>query len=847
MSTHLLFLALTTFGALGAVTNCISPPSGLVAWWPGDGNGTELVNGNHGSLMNGVAFSAGRVGQEFSFDGIDDRIQIPDVEALKLTNSLTIESWIFLPSYPVETNNYGLSFIAFRGDNQDALDPYYLGIEWQGRAWFHIASLTAVADLFAPVPTNRFFHLAATLDHATGSMRLYVDGILAAQTTTTVRPFRNLNPNLNPAFAIGNHPQPSFYNFPFKGQIDELAIYNRALTATELGSIMTAGAKGKCKPAPAIRINGQVVQGSTITVENSAFVEISSSFGNGSIRYTLNGSSPASGTTYTGPFNVFQSVVLRAMAYDLGQVQSVESPALTINVVHLPQLSVSVDGVNPATATMTASISSLEATSPLEADIAIYDGDNFLFGRPIINQTSYSMNFTWADVPLGSHCLRAVVTDRIGSGDVRVRESSSPFCFSVVGQPIGFSGVDILKTIPSPPNANDGTTVECLLRIQNLSSAPSNPLRVRLYRSQTYFAMDSPGSPINPVPSFSEPFFSFVTTNAALVPGNPWTVTVPLSSSIFCPPIGFGTGNDRWQYHIFAALEELVGTKWTFIDRTKVFSSIMEKWFPYNDGVVGTDPVVNPLVNTNLFTFLTSLSILGNTNIQEGSVVAFVALASLNDGSTGSVNAAWQSAPLPISPNGIVTAPYVQNNVTVDLNATFTRRTTRNATRRVTIVNVGDPVTFTTHPSNQVAAIGGNVTWTVVAGGSPPPTYQWRKNGTNLAGATSPTLTLVNVQSTSVGAYSVLVSNLLGAVSSSTGSLVLVSRPLFTGPTRNANGTFRFGLQGSPGSLCWIETSTNLPQWTFLTNITLGASPVMLTNAMVGPRRFFRARINASP
>ena len=52
-------------GALGQT--CVSPPSGLVGWWPGDGNFNDLINGDNGTPVGGVTFTPGMVGQAFSF------------------------------------------------------------------------------------------------------------------------------------------------------------------------------------------------------------------------------------------------------------------------------------------------------------------------------------------------------------------------------------------------------------------------------------------------------------------------------------------------------------------------------------------------------------------------------------------------------------------------------------------------------------------------------------------------------------------------------------------------------------------------------------------------------------
>ena len=47
---------------------CASPPAGLVAWWPGNGNADDIVGGNNGTLTNGAGFINGEVGQAFNFN-----------------------------------------------------------------------------------------------------------------------------------------------------------------------------------------------------------------------------------------------------------------------------------------------------------------------------------------------------------------------------------------------------------------------------------------------------------------------------------------------------------------------------------------------------------------------------------------------------------------------------------------------------------------------------------------------------------------------------------------------------------------------------------------------------------
>lgn len=90
---------------------------------------------------------------------------------------------------------------------------------------------------------------------------------------------------------------------------------------------------------------------------------------------------------------------------------------------------------------------------------------------------------------------------------------------------------------------------------------------------------------------------------------------------------------------------------------------------------------------------------------------------------------------------------------------------------------------ITTQPVSQSVASGVSVTLSVVATGSPPPMYQWRKNGVLIAGATGPVYTLTNVQGADAGAYTVTVSNSVGIVTSAPATVAIdagSAEPVFT-------------------------------------------------------------------
>ena len=87
------------------------------------------------------------------------------------------------------------------------------------------------------------------------------------------------------------------------------------------------------------------------------------------------------------------------------------------------------------------------------------------------------------------------------------------------------------------------------------------------------------------------------------------------------------------------------------------------------------------------------------------------------------------------------------------------------------------PPSITAQPTNQTVNVGGSATFSVTASGTPPLSYQWNFDGTNISGATNPSLTLTNVQMNQTGNYTVLVTNAYGAILSSNAVLTVNPPP----------------------------------------------------------------------
>jgi hypothetical protein len=67
----------------------------LIAWWSGDGHAWNIQGFNHGVVVNGADFDAGKVGLSFALGGINDFVQVPDSPSWAFgTNDFAVELWV---------------------------------------------------------------------------------------------------------------------------------------------------------------------------------------------------------------------------------------------------------------------------------------------------------------------------------------------------------------------------------------------------------------------------------------------------------------------------------------------------------------------------------------------------------------------------------------------------------------------------------------------------------------------------------------------------------------------------------------------------------------------------------
>jgi alpha-tubulin suppressor-like RCC1 family protein len=158
-----------------------------------------------------------------------------------------------------------------------------------------------------------------------------------------------------------------------------------------------------------------------------------------------------------------------------------------------------------------------------------------------------------------------------------------------------------------------------------------------------------------------------------------------------------------------------------------------------------------------------------------------------------------------------------------------------------------------TQPADANISGGSNVTFafTVTATGTPPLSYQWIKDGNILTNGPSPSYPLFNVTRTNSGTYSVVVTNVVGSVTSSNATLVVRVPQLLSAPTFQPDGTITFSSSDSDGSALsssdvshlQVQVSSNLVDWVTLPGaLTLqnGVLQLQDSGATNAPLRYYR-------
>ena len=230
-------------------------PDGLVGWWPGDGDAMDITaNANHGTITGDGTYVPGMVDQAFSFNGAGF-VEIPHDPSLNL-NQFTFELWV---NPAVDA---GWQALVAKGGGPYAASLWLVNDKVE--VWFDPDGYPAVRSSTG-LTIGQWYHIAGTFDGV--EAKIYIDGSLDATALIEVVPATTTVPLFFGQRGDGGT--------PYFGLLDEVSIYNRALTAEEVSAIYAAGSLGKTRPEPPPQVEWIVDnEDPEFSVEGAGWVQV---------------------------------------------------------------------------------------------------------------------------------------------------------------------------------------------------------------------------------------------------------------------------------------------------------------------------------------------------------------------------------------------------------------------------------------------------------------------------------------------------------------------------------------------------------------------------------------------
>jgi hypothetical protein len=203
--------------------------SSLIGWWKLDETSGTIArdssrNANHGTLMGDPEWVAGKIGGALACDGSGDYVDVPTAASLR-PPSVTLATWVWFNTtsgrqdFLSKSDDYALSMNEWGSDNK------VRAIVTSGGGWSVVAGATALSP-------NQWYHLALTFDDASRMLRIYLDGVQDGELSVP----NGLEHRIGGGLTIGTY-QTRYLN----GMIDDVRIYDKALSQQELALVMTGG------------------------------------------------------------------------------------------------------------------------------------------------------------------------------------------------------------------------------------------------------------------------------------------------------------------------------------------------------------------------------------------------------------------------------------------------------------------------------------------------------------------------------------------------------------------------------------------------------------------------------
>jgi hypothetical protein len=807
--------AIIMHGLTASAAGCFPAPAGMVGWWPGEGDASDIASTNNGLLQAGaLANAAGEVGSAFSFDGVSTFVQIPDTAALKPA-TLTIEGWVKFSSLDSSGSGgspAGSQYIVFKQNTRASSFEGYSLTKTRiggGDAFSFVVSSSAGASVEVRSPaiisTGTWYHLAAV--RGSNFVQIYVNGLLQQQATV--------------GFAQNYGNAPLFFgttgqawDHKLAGALDEVTLFNRALSSNEIASIYAASASGKCA-GPRI-----IAQPQSQTVAIGANVQIAvtaTSSAPLSFQWQRNGSNLADGGAVSGA---------NTSALGLSSVQTNDSGGFRVVITNSLGAGTSAVAVLTVDAALKAPVISAQPTNQTVvagASVSFvvnaagspplgfqwrFNGTNLPEGGQISGSATSNLLINYT-LPQNSGNYSVVVTNPVGSvtSAVAVLSVNPPTgCLPPLSGMIGWwpgdgSTRDLVGTnngilqggaIASAPGVvSSAFNLDGTNGFIQIPNAPElNPTNLTVECWVKFHLMDTPGNS---------------TTGAQYIVFKQNT-----RNSVF---EGFNLSKHRYATDII--VWEVSSAAGVPIQVNGVTSIEKDLWY-HCAGVRGSNFV--------------QLYINGQLEVQAG------------------VNFPQDYGNYPL-----YFGTSNQSSWDHKLGGSVDEVTLYNralSPAEIAAIYAAGPAgkckspIILTQPQGGLRYLGDAITLTATAAGVGTLRCQWLKDNAPIAGGTNFSLVLTNLAVTNAGNYALLVTNALGSAMSSAAvvSLKLADlsiSPSGAGPQASAGLT----ISGVVGQVYGIQSCSNLTTlWQGLTNLTLNASTQVWHDPqpMSLPQRYYR-------
>jgi hypothetical protein len=804
-----------------ATTVCVTPPSGLMAWWRAESNALDSIGPNNGTLVGGTSYAPGKVGQAFNFSAAGDAVSAPTSGFPTGTSDRTIECWVYLNSFISGAESFIAGYGNFGGTGGQA---YAMGVYPDQRLYFSQWG----SGIFGPVlNTNQWYHVAVT-SGGTNSITLYLNGTNVASGSLS------FDTPAGSQLFIGGISAP-FNTRQMVGLIDEVSIYNRTLTPAEIQSIYNAGSAGKCvdttPPATVTLLNVDFSAGTATTEKGKAAAGISTNdfwnfytrddgaggwktFGSLTNLQNADGTVSAVGLTVSDAPGAWHDGSTDVML-DL-YIYPFDGGNVTVTITNLPAGQYD---VLPYSCNGNYDVSSG----------GISYGTNTCYGLPVVNPPTWTegVQYTRFTNVLVNAGQPLVITAHPGMGDAA----------QISGLQIALSSLtDALPPPTGAPSITSQPTNQTVFAGQtasfSVSASGTTPLSYQWRFNTTNIVRATNATLLLPSAQFTNAgTYSVSVSNVAssTLSSNALLTVNPLPP---CDPPPSGLVS--WWTAEGNALDQIGGNNGTLVGNVSYGSGEVGQAFQFNSlnqaVTIPNAPALNPTNGLSMEAWVqmtgypTSAGVIvagkDSYNLQRQYLISlqsgtngqwnfspWIGFTYFNGATVVQTNTWYHVAmtydnttlrlyvngnldgsmalpgPVPTTTDTFLIGGNGQSAWTlmgrVDEVSLYQRALSGSEIQSIYIAGSGGkcftpmPPVITSQPTSQTVFVGQPASFSVSASGTPPLSYQWRFNTTNIVGATNTTLILPSAQFTNAGNYTVLVSNVVNSILSSNALLTV--------------------------------------------------------------------------